>query len=199
MKGGPANDHLTVGFIVYGVHRNGLKDPMGEPSVDEAIIQKSKQTLKDQSGSCRQEWDKSGLRVEDTSSASTVIPIGHRVRPLRGCCARPQALPKDIGTMRPDAPFGCAREGETAGTMCGCLQRLRVLLTPRLQRSGFDILSSRLHFLGTSEMDICRRHVVERVVVRLAIVVIHETGDLLLQIPRVAERLHCPRFFIERW
>jgi len=32
----------TVGFIVYGVHENGLKTPMGESLVDEAIIQKSK-------------------------------------------------------------------------------------------------------------------------------------------------------------
>src|SRR5580658_1132065 len=28
----------TVGFIVYGVHKNGLQDPMGTPFVDEALI-----------------------------------------------------------------------------------------------------------------------------------------------------------------
>jgi hypothetical protein len=36
------------------------------------------------------------------------------VRPLRGCDARPRA-PRSGREPRPDAPFGCAREGETAG------------------------------------------------------------------------------------
>ena len=27
-----------VGFIVYGVHKDGLKDPMGTPFIDEAMI-----------------------------------------------------------------------------------------------------------------------------------------------------------------
>ena len=35
----------TVGFMVYGVHKNGLRDPMGAPFVDDAIIQRSKQAL----------------------------------------------------------------------------------------------------------------------------------------------------------
>lgn len=34
-----------VGFIVYGVHKDGLKDPMGQPFIDEAIVQKSKSAL----------------------------------------------------------------------------------------------------------------------------------------------------------
>jgi hypothetical protein len=38
----------------------------------------------------------------------------HPVRPLRGCDARPRA-PRSGREPRPDAPFGCAREGETAG------------------------------------------------------------------------------------
>lgn len=37
----------TVGFIVYGVHKDGLKDPMGQPFIDDAIIARSKQALKD--------------------------------------------------------------------------------------------------------------------------------------------------------
>ena len=35
----------TVGFIVYGVHKDGLKDPMGKAFVDDAIIQHSKRAL----------------------------------------------------------------------------------------------------------------------------------------------------------
>jgi hypothetical protein len=37
----------TVGFIVYGVHKEGLKDPMGMPFIDDALVAKSKQALKD--------------------------------------------------------------------------------------------------------------------------------------------------------
>lgn len=42
----------TVGFIVYGVHKDGLKDPMGTPFIDESIISQSMQALA-----------KAGLRV----------------------------------------------------------------------------------------------------------------------------------------
>ena len=38
----------TVGFLVYGVHKDGLLDPMGEPFIDEDIIRKSKSALKEQ-------------------------------------------------------------------------------------------------------------------------------------------------------
>lgn len=38
----------TVGFIVYGVHKDGLQDPMGVPFIDEAIIAHSKQKLREQ-------------------------------------------------------------------------------------------------------------------------------------------------------
>ena len=36
----------TVGFIVYGVHKDGLKDPLGTPFVDNALIEKSKTALR---------------------------------------------------------------------------------------------------------------------------------------------------------
>jgi len=36
----------TAGFIVYGVHKDGLKDPMGKPFIDEQIIERSKTALK---------------------------------------------------------------------------------------------------------------------------------------------------------
>ena len=36
----------TVGFIVYGVHKDGLKDPMGTPFIDDAIVKRSKSALK---------------------------------------------------------------------------------------------------------------------------------------------------------
>ena len=35
----------TVGFIVYGVHKDGLKDPMGTPFIDDAVIRRSKKAL----------------------------------------------------------------------------------------------------------------------------------------------------------
>jgi len=35
-----------VGFIVYGVHKDGLKDPMGTPFIDDAIVAQSKAALK---------------------------------------------------------------------------------------------------------------------------------------------------------
>jgi len=34
-----------VGFVVYGVHKDGLKDPMGNPFIDSALIEKAKQAL----------------------------------------------------------------------------------------------------------------------------------------------------------
>lgn len=35
----------TVGFIVYGVHKDGLKDPMGKPFVDTAVVNHAKEAL----------------------------------------------------------------------------------------------------------------------------------------------------------
>jgi L-fucose isomerase-like protein len=35
----------TIGFIVYGVHKDGLKDPMGVPFIDDAIVKRSKDAL----------------------------------------------------------------------------------------------------------------------------------------------------------
>ncbi|MGA8557123.1 MAG: hypothetical protein WB630_22135, partial [Candidatus Acidiferrales bacterium] len=35
----------TVGFIVYGVHKDGLKDPMDRPFIDESIVRNSKRAL----------------------------------------------------------------------------------------------------------------------------------------------------------
>lgn len=34
-------------FIVYGVHKDGLEDPMGTPFIDDAIIERSKKSLKE--------------------------------------------------------------------------------------------------------------------------------------------------------
>jgi len=36
----------TVGFIVYGVHKDGLRDPMGSPFIDEALIIEAKAELR---------------------------------------------------------------------------------------------------------------------------------------------------------
>ncbi|MGA9930228.1 MAG: hypothetical protein WBQ13_04760, partial [Terriglobales bacterium] len=35
----------TIGFIVFGVHKDGLKDPMGAPFIDEAVVQRAKTAL----------------------------------------------------------------------------------------------------------------------------------------------------------
>lgn len=36
----------TVGFIVYGVHKDGLQDPMGKPFIDDVLIANAKNALK---------------------------------------------------------------------------------------------------------------------------------------------------------
>lgn len=36
-----------VGFIVYGVHKDGLKDPLGTPFVDDKLVKNAKKALKD--------------------------------------------------------------------------------------------------------------------------------------------------------
>ncbi len=38
----------AIGFLVYGVHKDGLQDPMGQPFIDDAIVARSKQALRDQ-------------------------------------------------------------------------------------------------------------------------------------------------------
>ncbi|MGZ4816659.1 MAG: L-arabinose isomerase family protein, partial [Terriglobales bacterium] len=35
----------TVGFIVYGVHKDGLEDPMGKPFIDDAVVKNAKRAL----------------------------------------------------------------------------------------------------------------------------------------------------------
>ncbi len=35
-----------IGFVVYGVHKDGLQDPLGMPFIDDAIVSKSKAALK---------------------------------------------------------------------------------------------------------------------------------------------------------
>ncbi len=35
-----------VGFIVYGVHKDGLQDPMGAPFIDDALVARSSDALK---------------------------------------------------------------------------------------------------------------------------------------------------------
>jgi L-fucose isomerase-like protein len=37
--------HPTVGFIVYGVHKDGLQDPMGSPFIDSSVVKRSKEAL----------------------------------------------------------------------------------------------------------------------------------------------------------
>ena len=35
-----------VGFIVFGVHKDGLKDPMGTPFIDDALVRRSAAALR---------------------------------------------------------------------------------------------------------------------------------------------------------
>jgi L-fucose isomerase-like protein len=37
--------HPCVGFIVYGVHKDGLQDPLGQPFIDDALVARSKRAL----------------------------------------------------------------------------------------------------------------------------------------------------------
>lgn len=39
--------HPTIGFLVYGVHKDGLLDPMGKPFIDDSLVARSKQALCD--------------------------------------------------------------------------------------------------------------------------------------------------------
>ena len=34
-----------IGFIVYGVHKDGLQDPMGTPFIDDELVSKAKKSL----------------------------------------------------------------------------------------------------------------------------------------------------------
>lgn len=52
---------IKVGFIVYGVHKDGLKDPSGAPFIDDELISKSKKSLIDRGLE---------LKVHDTIVAS---------------------------------------------------------------------------------------------------------------------------------
>lgn len=36
----------TIGFIVYGVHKDGLKDPLGKPFIDSALVERAKNALR---------------------------------------------------------------------------------------------------------------------------------------------------------
>ncbi|MGO9369438.1 MAG: hypothetical protein ACLP0H_17545, partial [Terriglobales bacterium] len=35
----------TIGFIVFGVHKDGLRDPLGTPFIDDALVQRAKSAL----------------------------------------------------------------------------------------------------------------------------------------------------------
>ena len=39
--------HPTIGFVVYGVHKDGLKDPMGAPFIDANVVKRSKDALRE--------------------------------------------------------------------------------------------------------------------------------------------------------
>ncbi|MBI2843406.1 MAG: hypothetical protein HYX78_08395 [Armatimonadetes bacterium] len=47
-KGSPKVITPTAGFIVYGVHKDGLQDPMGTPFIDDQLVARAKAALKAQ-------------------------------------------------------------------------------------------------------------------------------------------------------
>jgi len=65
----------TVGFVVYGVHKDGLLDPMGQPFIDESVIARSKQALRDR-----------GLRLveHDVIVATKITGPGSGLKHVRG-------------------------------------------------------------------------------------------------------------------
>lgn len=46
MRGGTIMIEPTAGFIVYGTHKDGLKDPLGAPFIDEKLIGQAKEALR---------------------------------------------------------------------------------------------------------------------------------------------------------
>ncbi len=42
-----SSNGVYCGFIVFGVHKDGLRDPMGNLFIDEAIINRSKEALRE--------------------------------------------------------------------------------------------------------------------------------------------------------
>ena len=74
-----------------------------------------------------------------------------------------------------------------------CLGRLvgQVLLLPALHRESLDLRSFGEHRVLSPEVDIRGRHVVERLVVALVVVVGDEVADCGLQLPREVVVLFC--------
>jgi hypothetical protein len=62
----------VAGFIVYGVHKDGLKDPMGTPFIDDKIIADSKKALID-SGIVLKEHDVIVATKEEAKAAFSVM------------------------------------------------------------------------------------------------------------------------------
>ncbi len=57
-----------VGFVVYGVHKDALPDPSGDPFIDESVIARSKDALK-----------RSGLEiVENEYDPPIGLPVGRQ-------------------------------------------------------------------------------------------------------------------------
>ncbi len=62
----------TLGFIVYGVHKDGLQDPMGQPFIDDSLVAASKQALKDR-GIILKEYDTIIASKEEAREALKVM------------------------------------------------------------------------------------------------------------------------------
>lgn len=62
----------VAGFIVYGVHKDGLKDPMGQPFIDDKLIADSKKALKD-NGLVLKEYDVVVATKEEAKEAFSIM------------------------------------------------------------------------------------------------------------------------------
>ena len=56
--------------------------------------------------------------------------------------------------------------------------QLQVLQPPLLQGLFLDVVSFSEHLLGSAKVNISRREIVQRLVVTLVVVIVHEAGDL---------------------
>ena len=57
-----------------------------------------------------------------------------------------------------------------------------MMQTPLLHRLFLDLVSSSEHLLGSAKIDICRREIVQGLMVALVVVIIHKAGDLNFQL-----------------
>ena len=125
----------TIGFLVYGVHKDGLQDPMGQPFIDEAIIARSKQALRDR-GVELVEHDTVLATKEEARAALKKMKDDDRIE-RRGAVFRHVGLGGPHGGR--DPRFRHDRQGRAdldASRLAGLAAGGRIGVARRLARSG---------------------------------------------------------------